>query len=177
MTVRLGLGHGSGFVISEDGLILTNQHVVGDSKRVSIVLSNGIEIEGMVLARNEGRDVALIKIPLRVPSYLPVRTERPARLEKVFVIGTPITEGLRSTVTSGVVSAIRIEPRSGLSFIQSDAAISPGNSGGPLLDENGNVIGISVAKVRKASEGLNMFIPIDEALEALNLKPKPASRR
>ncbi len=178
VTVRIGLGHGSGFVISEDGLILTNQHVVGDSKRVSIVLSNGIEIEGAVLARNEGRDVALIKIPLRVPSYLPVRIDRPARLEKTFVIGTPIEEGLRSTVTSGVVSAIRIEPRSGLSFIQSDAAISPGNSGGPLLDENGNVIGISVGSiVGEDSQGLNMFIPIDEALEALNLKPKPASRR
>ncbi|MCH7711868.1 MAG: serine protease [Proteobacteria bacterium] len=178
VTVRLGLGHGSGFVISENGLILTNQHVVGDSKRVGIVLSNGIEIEGMVLARNAGRDVALIKIPLRVPSYLPVRLERPARLEKTFVIGTPIKAGLRSTVTSGVVSAIRIEPRSGLSFIQSDAAISPGNSGGPLLDENGNVIGISVIKfIGNSSEGLNLFIPIDEALEALNLKPKPASSR
>jgi hypothetical protein len=178
VTVRLGFSHGSGFVISEDGLILTNQHVIGDSKRVSIVLSNGIEIEGMVLARNKGRDVALIKIPLRVPSYLPVRLERPARLEKTFVIGTPIKEGLRSTVTSGVVSAIRIEQRSGLSFIQSDAAISPGNSGGPLLDENGNVIGISVIKIiGNSSEGLNLFIPIGDALEALNLKPKPASRR
>ncbi len=178
VTVRLGLGHGSGFVISEDGLILTNQHVVGDNKRVGIILSNGIEIEGIVLARNEARDVALIKIPLRVPSYLPVRTERPARLDKIFVIGTPILEGLRSTVTSGVVSAIRIEPISGLSFIQSDAAISPGNSGGPLLDENGNVIGISVGSfVGEGSQGLNLFIPIDEALEALNLKPKPASSR
>ncbi|MCH9050748.1 MAG: trypsin-like peptidase domain-containing protein [Proteobacteria bacterium] len=107
-----------------------------------------------------------------------VRLERPARLEKTFVIGTPIKAGLRSTVTSGVVSAIRIEPRSGLSFIQSDAAVSPGNSGGPLLDENGNVIGISVIKIiGNSSEGLNLFIPIDEALEALNLKPKPASSR
>ncbi len=178
VTVRVGLGHGSGFVISEDGLILTNQHVVGDAKRVSIILSNGIEFEGAVLARNQVRDVALIKIPLRVPSYLPVRTQGPARLEKVFVIGTPIKPGLRSTVTSGVVSAIRIISRSGLTFIQSDAAISPGNSGGPLLDKNGNVIGISVASVAHVSaQGLNLFIPIGDALDALNLKPKPAAKR
>ena len=152
--------------------------MVGDGKRVNIVLSNGIEIEGAVLARNQVRDVALIKIPLRVPSYLPVRTQGPARLEKVFVIGTPIKPGLRSTVTSGVVSAIRIISRSGLTFIQSDAAISPGNSGGPLLDKNGNVIGISVASVAHVSaQGLNLFIPIGDALDALNLKPKPAAKR
>jgi serine protease Do len=176
VTIRVGGGHGSGFVISEDGLILTNDHVVGDGKVVGVVLSNGIEITGTVLARSETRDVALVQIPLRVPSYLPVKTGRPNTLDRVYAIGTPLIEGLRSTVTTGVVSAIRVDPRTGLSHIQSDVAISSGNSGGPLLDENGNVVGIAVAGYSKArSEGLNLFIPIDEALDALNLKPRPAS--
>lgn len=174
VTVRLGTSHGTGFVISEDGLILTNQHVVGDGDRVRIIFNNGIEVTGEVVVRSEARDVAVIKSPLRVPSYLPVRPEMPAPLEQVFAIGTPIDEKLSSTITTGVVSAIRTHERTGLSFIQADAAISPGNSGGPLLDANGNVIGISVLKVvADHAESLNMFIPIGEALEAVNLGPRP----
>lgn len=173
VTVRLGRSHGSGFVISEDGLILTNQHVVGAAKNVTIVFSNGVEVAAKVLARHEVRDVALIKMPIRVPSYLPLRIEEPNLLEKVFVIGTPLHAGLRSTVTSGIVSAIRVFAQTGIRLIQSDAAISPGNSGGPLFDENGNVIGISVSSAaHDSAQNLNNFIPIGEALEALNLKPK-----
>jgi serine protease Do len=174
VTVRLGTGHGSGFVISEDGLILTNQHVVGEAENVSIVLNNGIEVPGRVLARNSARDVALVRIELRVPSFLPLRTELPASLENVFVVGTPREASLKSTVTAGVVSAVRRDPRSDLTFIQSDAAISPGNSGGPLLDRNGNVVGISVGSYRgEGVQGLNLFIPIDDALQSVNLKMLP----
>jgi len=173
VTVRVGTGHGSGFVISEDGLVLTNQHVVGGARRVAIVMDNGVEVTADVLARHEMRDVALIKMPVRVPSYLPLRTEMPRILERVFVIGTPLKEGLRSTATSGVVSAIRVDRRTGLGLIQADAAISPGNSGGPLFDESGNVIGISVSTYSgETTQNLNNFIPIGEALKALNLEPK-----
>ena len=173
VTVRIGNGHGSGFVISEDGLILTNQHVVGKARRVAIVLDNGVEVTARVLARHDVRDVALIKMPLRVPAYLPLRTALPKLLERVYVVGTPLKEELRSTATAGVVSAIRRDKRSDLRFIQADAAITPVNSGGPLLDENGNVIGISVSTYADPSaQNLNNFIPIGEALEALNLRPK-----
>ncbi|MEE8333537.1 MAG: S1C family serine protease [Alphaproteobacteria bacterium] len=174
VTVRVGRGHGSGFVISEDGLVLTNYHVVGTAKRVAIVLENGVEVAAKVLARHEVRDVALIKMPLRVPSFLPLRTELPGLLEKVFVIGSPLSEGLKSTITQGVVSAVRQRARSGLVFIQSDVAISGGNSGGPMLDENGNVIGITVSGHTGDAQNLNYFIPIGEALKALNLKPEIA---
>lgn len=174
VTVRLGTGHGTGFVVSEDGLILTNQHVVGDGNRVRIIFNNGIEVTGEVVVRSEVRDVAVINSPLRIPSYLPVRAEIPGPLEPVFAIGTPIDEKLSSTITTGVVSAIRTDERTSLSFIQADAAISPGNSGGPLLDANGNVIGISVLKVvADHAESLNMFIPIGDALEAVNLRAMP----
>ena len=176
VTIRLGTGHGSGFAIGVDGLILTNAHVVGDAKKVSIVLSNGLEVEGDVVRRNDRRDVALIRSPVRVPTALPIRLGASKPLEKVFAIGSPLRVELQSTVTSGIVSAVRVEERTGLKFIQSDAAISPGNSGGPLLDQNGNVIGLSAATiVGPRADSLHLFIPIDDALKALALKPTPSA--
>jgi serine protease Do len=103
-----------------------------------------VELEGEVLRKNDQRDVALIKVPIRVPSVLAIREKAVSLLEKVFVIGTPIMVGLKSTITTGIVSAHRHLEPSNLDFIQSDAAASPGNSGGPLLDKGGNVIGIAV---------------------------------
>ncbi len=171
VTLRVGTGHGSGFVIAEHGLIMTNQHVVGDAKKVSVILSNGLELEGQVLRRSVRRDVALVKVPLRVPHALALRPKPAQRLEKVYVVGTPHSESLKSTVTTGIVSAVRIFGRARLRFIQSDAAISGGNSGGPLLDAKGNVVGISVLKViTERTESLNLFIPIADALKALNIR-------
>ncbi len=171
VTLRAGRGHGSGFVIAENGMILTNQHVVGASKRVGVILSNGLELEGEVLRTNAERDVALVKVPLRVPLALALRSVPARRLEKVYVVGTPLTEGLRSTVTTGIVSAVRTDRRTKLKFIQSDAAVSGGNSGGPLLDAKGNVIGVSVLKlIADTTESLNLFIPIADALEALKIR-------
>lgn len=171
VTLRVGGGHGSGFVVAEHGLIMTNQHVVGEAKRISVILSNGLEVEGRVLRTDSRRDVALVKVPLRVPYALALRPDAARRLENVYVIGTPIRVGLKSTVTTGIVSAIRTDDRTGLRFIQSDAAVSPGNSGGPLLDEKGNVLGISVSKVSpQKGEALNLFIPISDALKALNIR-------
>ncbi len=178
VTVRVSGGHGSGFAISEDGYILTNAHVVGDTTRIPIKLSNGLEVEGRVLSVNEHRDVALIKAPIRIPWALPIRKTLAKRLEKVFVVGSPIDAALQSTVTTGIISAIR-ERESGLIFIQSDVAISPGNSGGPMLDEYGNVIGISVSGVvADRAQNLNFFIPINDALRALkiSLTEKPGGR-
>lgn len=169
VTLRVGSGHGSGFVIANNGLVLTNHHVVGEAKTVSVILNNGLELEGQVLRTNSQRDVALVKAPLRVPFALAIRPNKAQPLEKVYVIGTPLQVGLSSTVTTGIVSAVRKDADTGLSFIQADAAISPGNSGGPLLDQNGNVLGISVLKYRRG-EALNLFIPIAEALKALNVR-------
>lgn len=170
VTVRLAGGHGSGFAISEDGYILTNAHVVSKVSRVPITLSNGLEVEGRVVSVNERRDVALIKAPIRIPWALPIRAESAKRLEKVFVIGSPVSRNLQSTVTTGIVSALRRREPSGLTFIQSDAAISGGSSGGPMLDENGNVIGISVSvSAVPGAQSLNNFIPINDALRALKI--------
>ncbi len=169
-TIRIGLVHGSGFIIGRRGHLLTNAHVVGASKRVSVILNNGIEIDGEVLRTNEARDVALVKIPVRTPNPLPIRAAKTRRAERVYAVGSPILERLRSTVTAGIVSAHRTDPLNGKPFIQSDAAISPGNSGGPLLDRFGNVVGISALKATSPGvEGIGLFIPIVDALAAINV--------
>lgn len=168
-TIRTGQGHGSGFFVSENGYLLTNAHVVGQAQNIGVVLSNGLEIPGKVIRRVENPDVALISVALRVPNALPIRTEPAKRLERIYVVGTPVDESLRSTVTSGIVSGTREYGQT--SFIQADAPISPGNSGGPLLDEYGNVLGLSVAKIAlQGSEGLGLFVPITDALNALRIR-------
>lgn len=119
------------------------------------------------------RDVALLKSPIRMPDPISIKTELPSIAQDVFAIGSPMDESLNSTVTKGIVSAIREADVNGMRFIQADAAISPGNSGGPLLDSKGNVIGISVQKiVSKGAESLGMFIPIDDAFYALGVMVK-----
>ncbi|MCA9002658.1 MAG: serine protease, partial [Planctomycetes bacterium] len=170
VTVRLGGSHGSGFLIGGNGLILTNYHVVTDTSEVTIVFDSGLEIVGKVLRRDSIRDVALVQVPVRGVAPLPLRLDGTLRAtDTVFAIGTPIELDLKTTVTKGVVSAFRQEERTGNRYIQSDVDISGGNSGGPLLDEFGNVVGISVAGVGPVSVGLNLFIPIEDALDALNL--------
>jgi len=175
VTIRIGQGHGSGFFISEDGYLLTNAHVVGDAKRVSVVLNNGLEIPGDVVRKLKSRDVALIKVGLRVPVALPIRATPAEKLERIYVVGSPVSEKFSSTVTAGIVSGFRTV--GGESYIQADAPISMGNSGGPLLDDNGSVLGLSVQKVvRPDAVGIGLFIPIDDALHALGIvNPSPSS--
>ena len=174
VTVRVGASHGSGFSISRDGQVLTNAHVVGAAKQVTVVLSNGVEISGTVERLNKARDVALIKVPLRMPNALPIRAAPSQTLERAFAIGSPLDEALKSTVTSGIVSGIRKMKPDNQLLIQADVPISPGNSGGPLLDRYGNVIGISTLTFsRDKGQNLNGFIPIAEALKSLNLQIAP----
>lgn len=168
-TIFAGDGLGSGFVISEDGYLLSNQHVVGDSRYVRIKFSTGVEVNGEVVSIHRGRDIALLKCGAQGLKCLPVRREIPKTGEEVYAIGTPGPAGqrLNETVTKGIVSGYR--NLNGINYIQSDAAINPGNSGGPLLDKNGNVIGVSVLK-RFDAEGLGFFIPIDEAIHSLQIQ-------
>jgi serine protease Do len=168
VTIRAGAAWGSGFAIAENGLIMTNAHVVGDAKKVRVVLNNGLETAGEVLRRHGRRDVALVKVPIRVPTPLPINPAEPAALDKVYVVGTLRLPILRSTMTAGVVSAIRRNFYQGMDIIQADAATTGGNSGGPLLDEKGNVIGLSVAGYNQA-QNLNLFIPIQSGLEILKV--------
>lgn len=174
VTIRLSNGHGSGFFISYDGYGLTNDHVAGASKTVMVRLRSGIEVEAEVVRTDKIRDVALFKAPVQMLHPLPLAPNSGlSRLDDVYAVGTPLKFALQSTVTKGVVSAFRREEKGGriIDFIQADAVIASGNSGGPLLDAKGNVVGISVQTtiVQGVPVGFNRFIPIGEALEALNL--------
>lgn len=164
-------GSGSGFLISSDGYVLTNHHVVGGSKYVKLKWSDGTEGLGEVIRDDSRRDVALVKTSAAGRPVLSVRRGEASQGEGVYAIGAPLGEQLQNTMTKGIVSANRIER--GLPFVQSDVAITHGNSGGPLLDEKGQVIGIAVSGIESsgAQIGLNFFIPIDDALRALGLTP------
>jgi serine protease Do len=170
VAVFAGGGHGSGFLISEDGYLLTNQHVVGNLKQVRVRWSDGFEAVADVVRTDAKRDVALIKTGARRRMPLPLRIDRVRTGESLYAIGAPLDPQLQNTVTKGIASSSRIVD--GLAYVQSDVAIQPGNSGGPLLDEQLRVVGIAAKGVviNGSMVGINMFIPIGDALEFLNIR-------
>jgi S1-C subfamily serine protease len=167
VTIESSLGVGSGFFISDEGYVLTNAHVVGGAKYVKLKTLDGNSLIGQVMRIDSVRDVALIKTESSGMQILAVRKTVPVTGEAVYAIGSPYGEQLAGTMTQGVLSSRRT--LEGVTYIQSDASISPGNSGGPLIDSSGAVIGIAQIIVGK-SGGINLFIPIDEALEKLSVK-------
>ncbi len=169
--------HGSGFFITNDGHILTNAHVVGNATRVRVVTSGKKEkLIGEVLRLDRKRDVALVRLE-QVPEglaikTLPVRAEKPNVGEEVYAIGAPELKRLEDTVTKGIVSAWRYDPKEKQDYIQADVDVYSGNSGGHLIDGHGNVIGMSALGWNIAPDtlgGLNWFIPIGDALKQLEI--------
>jgi len=169
VTVLTGSGSGSGDLVSNDGYMLTNAHVVGDEKSVRVRWSDGIETVAEVVRVAKDRDIALIKSNPRDRDPLAIKRGAVTPGARVFAIGSPLGKAYQGTVSSGVVSATRtIE---GLRYIQSDVSITHGSSGGALLDENGAVIGIAVSGVDTSyATGINFFIPIGDAMDFLNLE-------
>lgn len=168
VAVRVGRAHGSGALISSEGHIVTNAHVVGEASRVTIIWSDGLETVGEVLRVNERRDVALIKTNPRGRVPLAFDPEPPSVGQNVFAIGAPFETELQNSVASGIVSANRI--LDGFSFIQSDAFVNPGNSGGPLVDENGRIRALTVSGRREdGPTGINFFIPAADVIAFLSL--------
>ncbi|CAN5668502.1 DegQ family serine endoprotease [soil metagenome] len=161
-------GQGSGFIISSDGLILTNAHVVRDAKEVTVKLSDRREYSAKVLGADTATDIAVLRIEAK---GLPiVRLGNPKNLEvgdPVLAIGSPF--GFEQTATQGIVSAKgRSLPGDAfVPFIQTDAAVNPGNSGGPLFDGSGSVVGINAQIYSQSGgyQGLSFAIPIDVALK------------
>jgi S1-C subfamily serine protease len=173
VTIRLEDGSfGSGFFISRDGYLLTNQHVAQDHKFVKIKLTTGREMPGEVLRSHKERDVALVKVNESLMNALPLQLEPPDVAAEVYAVGTPKEEKYSTTISKGIVSAYRTE--NDLKFIQSDAAIHGGSSGGAMVDRFGNVVAISVKGVTvtadKVGSSLNFFIPIADALKFLAIE-------
>ncbi|WP_374573129.1 S1C family serine protease [Phenylobacterium sp.] len=172
VAIFAGGAMGSGFLVSADGYLLTNAHVVGEAKTVKVRWSDGLEAPGEVIRLDKRRDVALVKTAPRSRFALALRPGVVESGETVFAVGTPLDEALQGTLTKGVVSANRIID--GMSFIQSDVAIDHGNSGGPLLDDKGRVVGIADLRYEpgQVSHDIAFFIPIGDALDFLALKPQ-----
>ena len=160
-------GQGSGFIISADGLVLTNAHVVRDAKEVTVKLSDRREFRAKVLGSDPATDVAVLKVDAANLPVVALGHEREVQVgDPVLAIGAPF--GLEQTATQGIVSAKgRSLPGDGhVPFIQTDAAVNPGNSGGPLFDASGRVIGINAQIYSRDGgfQGLAFAIPIDVAL-------------
>ena len=162
-------GVGSGFVVSSDGQILTNAHVVDGATEVKVTLKDGRTFSGKVLGCDPVTDIAVVKIEAEdLPSVKLGDSQQLQVGESVIAIGNPL--GLDNTVTTGMISATgRNSSQVGIAdkrvqFIQTDAAINPGNSGGPLLNARGEVIGINTAIIQNA-QGIGFAIPIDKAQE------------
>jgi S1-C subfamily serine protease len=161
---------GSGFVISENGYIVTNNHVVNNGDNISVVFNDGEVFGASIIGTDPLNDVAVLRVNSTF-SLRPVRTGDSSAIrqgELVLAIGSPFT--LENTVTLGIVSALNrtLSSEGGYRIedvIQTDAAINPGNSGGPLLDMEGKVIGINTAIITRSggSEGVGFAIPINTA--------------
>src|SRR3990167_3255118 len=158
-------GVGSGFILTSDGLIMTNAHVIEDADEVLVTLTDKREFKARIIGADKRTDVAVVKIDA---SGLPaVKVGDVSRLrvgEWVMAIGSPF--GLDNTVTAGIVSAKQRDTGDYLPFIQTDVAINPGNSGGPLINMRGEVVGINSQIYSRSggSMGISFSIPMDEAV-------------
>jgi len=158
-------GVGSGFVLSADGLIMTNAHVVDGADELVVTLPDKREFKAKLVGADKRTDVAVVKI--EASGLFPVKFGDVNRLkvgEWVMAIGSPF--GLENTVTAGIVSAKKRDTGDFLPFIQTDVAINPGNSGGPLINMRGEVVGINSQIYSRSGgfQGISFAIPIDEAV-------------
>lgn len=158
-------GTGSGFIISSDGILLTNAHVIDGADKVMVTLKDGQSFEGNVLGVDELTDIAVIKIDANnLPTVNFGKSSHLIPGEWAIAIGNPL--GLDNTVTVGIISALGRSntevgiPDKRVKYIQTDAAINPGNSGGPLLNAQGEVIGMNTA-IRAHGQGLGFAIPVE----------------
>ncbi len=161
-------GMGSGFVISSDGYILTNSHVVHGADHITVTFHDGRNLEGKVIGSCPSLDIAVIKVSAKNLQAVKFGDSEKLKVgQQVYAIGNPFGLPGGPTVTSGVVSAkgrsIRSESGTLEDLIQTDAAINPGNSGGPLIDEDGKVIAVNTAIIPFA-QGIGFAIPMKVAI-------------
>jgi S1-C subfamily serine protease len=169
-------GQGSGFILNKEGLILTNNHVIDNAQRVEVTLYDKHKYKASVVTVDKGHDLALLKIdaPGLVPATLAETSSGLTVGQRVYAIGNPF--GLSGTMTRGIISAIRSvrSPANGSPIedaIQTDASVNPGNSGGPLLNSRGEVIGITTMIASNGAEqssGIGFAIPINTAKAVLD---------
>ena len=179
ITTPTSTGVGTGIIMREDGYIATNAHVVENAQTVKVIMFDGTEHEAKIIGRDELSDLAVVKIEGEdYPAAEFGESEELIVGELAVAIGTPSGLELAGTVTSGIISAINrdikiFDDTTGalkktMTLIQTNASINKGNSGGPLINDRGQVIGINTLKLADDYDGIGFAIPIDGALEILN---------
>lgn len=171
-----GEGQGTGVIITEDGYIATNAHVVSGFSELTVTLNdeNNTEYPAMVVGTDETTDIAVIRINASGLTPAELGTSSTLQVgQSVVVIGNPLGKEFSGSVTTGVISAldrqVEFEDGSVYNYIQTDAAINSGNSGGPLVNMQGQVIGINAAKIdTSVAEGMGFAIPIDDVVPVVN---------
>ena len=179
ITTGSGSGVGTGIIMEEDGYIATNAHVVENAQTVKVIMLDGTEHEAEIIGRDTLSDLAVVKIEGEgYPAADFGKSEELLVGELAVAIGTPAGLELAGTVTSGIISAINRDVKiydettgalkKTMTLIQTNASINKGNSGGPLINDRGQVIGINTLKLADGYDGIGFAIPIDGALEILN---------
>lgn len=166
VSVGTDRGMGSGFIVNENGYIVTNYHVISDAKKIAVLTYSKDVLPVELIGVDKNKDIALLKMSGKY-DYLPLGDSGSVKIgNKVIAIGNPL--GLSFTVTEGIVSALGREGPNGLSeYIQTDVSLNPGNSGGPLIDTSGRVIGINNFKVGNA-DSLGFALEINSAKLIIN---------
>ena len=173
ITVRLANGQaiGSGIVLDSKGDILTNAHVISGARTIQVAFSDGTTATATLVGSNTGADLAVIRVSVAASTLHPLTLGSSASVQigdSVYAIGSPF--GLSGSFTEGIVSNLgQVSAASGANLIQTDAAINPGNSGGPLVNTQGQVIGInnSIESPVDGSVGVGFAIPIDQVKQLL----------
>ncbi len=168
--IETNLGSGSGVILSSDGYVLTNYHVIEDASWIEITLMSGETYDATIVAEDAYRDLAIVELVSNRTDFPEAVLGSSADVivgEEVVAIGYPLGLPGQATFTSGIVSAVRIDDYDGLEYIQTDAAINPGNSGGPLVNLEGEIIGINTwhfvdSYVGEGIESLGFAVPIDD---------------
>ncbi|MDQ3100391.1 MAG: trypsin-like peptidase domain-containing protein [Bacteroidota bacterium] len=169
VTIQTETGHGSGFLISNNGYMITNEHVVEGENSVKVKFEQGFTLDGTVIKTNKDYDLALVKVEATDLPALSIGNDAGLMLgEEIFAIGTPLDATLGQSVSRGILSGRR--EYESFQYLQTDVSINPGNSGGPLIDETGKVVGVATMKISgKGLEGLGFGVPISIAISQLNI--------
>ena len=165
VTVIVPEGNGAGLIVNSDGYVLTNQHVVGQAQSISVKLRSGEKLPAKAVKSGGERDLCLLKVERQhLPAMQFASSGKLKQGADVAAVGAPL--GLENTLTKGVVSSTSREIE-GKAYLQIDAALNPGNSGGPVINADGQVIGVAT-KVAKEAQGIGLAVPSDDVMAFLD---------
>lgn len=170
VTIKTEIGHGSGFIISSDGYIITNHHVIAGNKQLKVIMNNEKEYEAQLIRSSRTTDLALLKI--NAQNLVPFELNASKNIElatEIYAVGTPTAEDLSQTISKGIISGVR-KTGDHSKLIQTDASINAGNSGGAIVNEDGLVLGIVSSKLSGFGiEGVAFGIPAYEIFDKLKI--------